>query len=102
MKTKTFNYEGKEYTCTEQDILSKIHGAKELVKCKKGKYGFDIVYKMKDGLYDDRDSSLVSTMLSYFKLIKKNKTKEFKPGPAQREYNKRLKEKMNKWDRGEN
>ena len=73
MKTKTFTYEGKEYTCTEQDILLKIWGAKELVKCKKGRYGFDIVYKMKDGLYDDRDSSLVSTMLSYFKLIKNKK-----------------------------
>jgi len=71
MKTKTFTYEGKEYTCTEQDILIKIHDAKKLIKCKKGRYGFDIVYQMKDGYYDDRDSSLVSTMMSYFRLIKK-------------------------------
>ena len=73
MGTRNFNYEGKEYTCTEQDILSKIWGAKELVKCRKGRYGFDIVYRMNDGLYDDRDSSLVSTMVSYFKLIKPRK-----------------------------
>jgi len=72
MKEKTFNYEGKQHICTEQDILRKLGSqAKELVKCKKGRYGFDIVYKMKEGYYDDRDSSLVSTMVSYFLLVKK-------------------------------
>lgn len=69
---RTFTYEGKEYTCTEQDILKKCgKDAKELVRCAKGRYGFNVVYKMKPGTYDPRDSALVQTSVSYFLLIKK-------------------------------
>jgi len=74
MKEKKFTYEGGTYTCTEQDILRKCgSGASELVKCKKGKYAFEVIYKMKSGYYDDRDSSLVSAFISYFSLLKKVK-----------------------------
>jgi len=74
MNLKEFKYEGKTYTCTEQDILRKCGSAAEkLVRCKKGRYGFEVVYKMKSGQYDDRDSSLISSSVSYFLLIKKDK-----------------------------
>jgi len=67
---KNFTYEKKEYTCNEQDILRKCGShALKLVKCKKGRYGFEVVYKMKPNHYDDRDSSLVNTFISYFLLI---------------------------------
>lgn len=76
---KTFVYEGKEYTCTEQDILRKCgSSALELHRCKKGRYGFEVVYKMKPGHYDDRDSALVSTSVSYFLLVKKQKRQAYK------------------------
>ncbi len=69
-KLKTFTYEGNSYDCTEADIIRKLGSHVErLVKCRKGRYGFDIVYKMKPGQYDDRDSGLASTMISYFMLI---------------------------------
>jgi len=71
---KEFVYEKQKYTCTEQDILYKCgSSALELVKCRKERYGFEVVYKMKPGHYDDRDSSLVRTFISYFLLIKKKK-----------------------------
>ena len=72
MKEKTFTYEDRKHTCTEQDILRKCGSdALELVKCRKARYGFEVVYKMKSGHYDDRDSSLVSTFISYFLLVRK-------------------------------
>ena len=74
METKEFKYEGQIHTCTEQDILYKCgSSADKLVKCKKTKYGFEVVYRMKPGHYDDRDSSLVRTFISYFLLIRKKK-----------------------------
>jgi hypothetical protein len=74
MKEKIFKYNDQEHICTEQDILRKCGSeALELVRCKKGRYGFEVVYKMKPGYYDDRDSSLVSKFISYFLLIKKVK-----------------------------
>ena len=74
MKEKTFTYEDRKHTCTEQDILRKCGSdASELVKCRKARYGFEVVYKMKLGHYDDRDSSLVSTFISYFLLVRKAK-----------------------------
>lgn len=73
MKEKTFTYEDRKYTCTEQDILRKCgSSASELVKCRKQKYGFEVVYKMKLGHYDDRDSSLVKKFISYFLLVTKD------------------------------
>jgi hypothetical protein len=69
MGTRTFKYENKEYTCEEKDILRRCgNEAQELVKCSKERYGFKVVYKLKQGMYDDRDSSLVSTFISYFYL----------------------------------
>ena len=74
MKEKTFTYEDHKHTCTEQDILRKCgSSASELVKCRKAKYGFEVVYKMKLGHYDDRDSSLVKKFISYFLLVRKAK-----------------------------
>ena len=74
MKEKTFTYEDHKHTCTEQDILRKCgSSASELVKCRKQKYGFEVVYKMKLGHYDDRDSSLVKKFISYFLLVRKAK-----------------------------
>lgn len=69
---KTFTYEKKEYTCTEQDILDKCgKTAKELVRCRKARYGFEVVYKMKENYYDDRDSGYIQTYIYYFDLVKK-------------------------------
>lgn len=63
---KEFTYDGKKYTCTKQDILNKCGvGASELVRCRKDRYGFDVVYKMKSGYYDDRDSALVRAFINY-------------------------------------
>ena len=74
MEEKEFKYEGKSYACTEEDILRKCgSSAGELVRCRKERYGFDVVYKMKPGQYDDRDSALVRTFISYFLLIKRKK-----------------------------
>ena len=74
MKEKTFIYDERKHTCTEQDILRKCSSnASKLVKCKKARYGFEVVYKIKSGHYDDRDSSLVSTFISYFSLVRRIK-----------------------------
>ena len=74
MEEKTFIYDERKYTCTKQDILNKCgSSALELVKCRKARYGFEVVYKMKPGHYDDRDSSLVSTFISYFLLVRRVK-----------------------------
>ena len=71
---KKFMYDKRLHICSEQDILRKCgSSASELVKCRKQKYGFEVVYKMKLGHYDDRDSSLVSTFISYFLLVRKAK-----------------------------
>jgi hypothetical protein len=71
---RKFKEDGKEYTCTEKDILKKCgKDAGELVRCAKRKYGFEVVYKLKPGHYDDRDSGLVRSFISFFHLIKKNK-----------------------------
>ena len=67
---KKFMYDKKLHICSEQDILRKCgSSASELVKCRKQKYGFEVVYKMKLGHYDDRDSSLVKKFISYFLLV---------------------------------
>jgi len=45
---KKFMYDKRLHICSEQDILRKCgSSASELVKCRKQKYGFEVVYKMK-------------------------------------------------------
>jgi hypothetical protein len=72
-KERTFDYEGKHWACTEEDILSRCgSGAERLVKCRKDRYGFQVVYEMKSGSYDERDSSLVTAFVPYRGLLLHN------------------------------
>jgi hypothetical protein len=71
---RKFIEDNKEYKCTDEDILKQCgKGAEKLVRCRKGRYGFEVIYKLKPGQYDDRDSGLVRSFISFFYLIKKNK-----------------------------
>lgn len=67
---RKFKYEGKEYQVTDEKILKKCdRNAIKLKRCKKGRYGFEITYLLSSGAFDDRDSGLVNTHISFFQLI---------------------------------
>lgn len=69
---KEFTFNGTKHTCTEQDILKQCgNKADKIVRCKKAKYGFEVIYQMKVGKYDSRDSDLVNSFISYFCLARK-------------------------------
>lgn len=64
-----FTYEKVEYKTTNSEIL-KVCGedAYKLVTCKKVRYGYEVVYQLKPGTYDPRDSNQVSGYVSFLSL----------------------------------
>ena len=66
---KDYVVDGVKKTCTMNDILKYCgEDAYKLLRCRKDRYGFDVIYKIKSGEYDSRDSGEVSTFISYVYL----------------------------------
>jgi hypothetical protein len=67
---RKFKYENQEYEISDEKILRKCNrNAIKIKRCKKGRYGFEVVYELDPQSYDNRDSGLVNVFISFFQLI---------------------------------
>jgi len=67
---KTFCYEGITKTVLASTILAKCgSNAYKIIKCSKERYGYKVVYSLKKGKFDSRDSNQVNAFISFTSLI---------------------------------